>query len=82
MVPNSDNFEITGINPWRNQVRISVKAAPKKGAANKELLNELESILGCPVKILSGEKSRSKKILIEGLSENTIVDKLNLKELI
>ncbi len=76
--PGSSEFEVKGINEWRGNVRISVPAPARDGRANEELLNGLESVLGCEAEIVSGRRSREKKILIVGSSISEISDKLGL----
>jgi hypothetical protein len=48
--------------------KVRVCAAPEKGAANREVIAALASFFRVPpsrVRIVKGEKSRNKKILIE-----------------
>ncbi len=78
--PNSQNFKIDEINPWRNQLKIKVTSKPEKGKANQELLNELKTILNKKIKITAGKKSREKKLLIENITPEEVIQKLNLKE--
>ena len=50
-----------------NMYKVRVSAAPEKGAANKEVVTALASHFGVPrsrVRIIKGEKSRSKVIQI------------------
>lgn len=79
--PGSRIFEIDEINPWRNHLEIKVSSKPEKGKANRELLDELKSILDREVRIVSGVKSREKKILVEDISLEEVVQKLDLKNL-
>lgn len=79
--PNSQNFKIDEINPWRNQLKIKVTSKPEKGKANRELLNELKTNLNKKIKITVGKKSREKKLLIENITPEEVIQKLNLKEL-
>ena len=57
-----------GFNPWTNSLRIKVAGKALKGQANRELVSELERLLNAKVRIISGEKSRKKRHLIEGAS--------------
>ncbi len=46
-------------------LRVGIPAAPEKGAANRELVFRLEELLGCPVRIIAGQKSRRKTLAAE-----------------
>jgi len=39
--PNSNKFQISGFNEWRNRFEIRIKQVPQKGKANKENLKYL-----------------------------------------
>ncbi len=57
------------------QFKWGVGAAPDNGAANKELIKTVAKYFDIPqsrVEILSGETSRSKVILLEGISTESI----------
>jgi uncharacterized protein (TIGR00251 family) len=61
---------------------VRIAAAPVDGAANDELIDVLCDVLDVPkraVSILSGERSRQKRIQIEGLTNELIASKLNPK---
>jgi len=60
---------------YDGKVKVSVTAPPQDGKANKaicDLIAEQLDISGRNVKIVSGQKSREKKVLIE----NVLKDKL------
>ena len=76
--PGADRFRLEGVNSWRNNLRVSVSSGARKGKANQELLEELGSILGRKVRILSGSKSREKKLLVEGASRSGVSKMLDL----
>ena len=53
------------------RIRVALKAPPIEGAANKALKTFLAKQLGVPkraIEIVSGEKSREKRLMIEGLT--------------
>lgn len=55
-------------------LKLRVNAPPVEGAANeacRQFLSKLFGIAKGRVKILSGAKSRQKRILLEGLDEGT-----------
>ena len=68
IVPNSKQFSILGFSPWTNALKIKVKEKPLKGQANKELERELEKLFQAKTQIISGNKSRKKKILVTGIT--------------
>lgn len=43
--PNSNKFQISGFNEWRNRFEIRIKQVPQKGKANKEIVKELSKYL-------------------------------------
>ncbi|MFP4006257.1 MAG: DUF167 domain-containing protein [Candidatus Hadarchaeia archaeon] len=75
---DSNRFEIVGINPWRNHLEIKVKSRARKGAANRELVAELSSILKSDVSIISGEKSREKRLLVTDSTPDEIIQRLKI----
>lgn len=63
----------------QGQVRVRIAAAPVDGAANAALMKFLASELGVPrsrLSILSGEASRTKRILVEGMDRIDLVRRL------
>lgn len=58
-------FEVLGQDAWNKCLKVGVKCEPEKGRANKELEKELEKIFGSEARIVSGQKSRHKKVLVE-----------------
>jgi uncharacterized protein (TIGR00251 family) len=60
-------------------VLIRLAAPPVEGAANEALIAFLSEALGVPrrsIAIVSGEKSRDKRVRIEGLDEAAARDRL------
>lgn len=74
--PNSNKFQISGFNEWRNRFEIRIKQVPQKGKANKEIVKELSKIFNCDVSISKGEKSSQKTIVCYNVSIEDILDKL------
>ena len=68
--PNSGKFslELKG-----DQLMLNLKSLPESGKANQEILSELPKLLRCDVRILSGQKSRKKLLLLEGISESELM---------
>ena len=74
--PNSNKFQISGFNEWRNRFEIRIKQVPQKGKGNKEIVKELSKIFNCDVSISKGEKSSQKTIVCYDVSIEYILDKL------
>lgn len=56
-------------------IKVYVTAAPEKGRANKAVVEVLASRLGVAkraVSIIAGERSRTKTLTVEGLSETEV----------
>jgi uncharacterized protein (TIGR00251 family) len=60
---------------------VRLNASPVDGAANAELIEVLAEALGVPkraVSIVSGERSRQKRIRIDGVTDELVASKLKL----
>ena len=84
VIPRSPRSTITGRRGDAIVVRLA--APPVEGAANDALIEYLARVFDRPrrdVSILSGEKSRDKRIRIDGLSDAEAADRLSaiLKDL-
>jgi len=55
----------SGYDEWRKRICIDVTSLPTKGKANKEILSMLKKFFGKDAKIVYGEKSKEKDVLIE-----------------
>jgi uncharacterized protein (TIGR00251 family) len=63
--PGSKRVGLSSINPWRKTLCVGVKAPPKKGEANKEVLELIAQLFDVPsnqVNILSGATSSTKRV--------------------
>ncbi|AFK23128.1 DUF167 family protein [Pyrococcus sp. ST04] len=76
--PNSKETKIEGIDEWRKRIKISVAAPPVGGKANRELVRFLSKLLNTEVKIVRGETSREKDILIKNLKIQEVKEKLGI----
>ncbi|MGD2250812.1 MAG: DUF167 family protein [Candidatus Methanofastidiosia archaeon] len=74
VIPNSSQYSIA-YDKWRKELKIKVKAVPKKGKANKDVLNYLSQYFESPV-IVSGATTHSKKVQVS----NTVAEVLNILE--
>jgi len=75
VTPNAKRFEIRFEN---GLLKARVRAPPEGGRANEELARELSKIFGLKAFIVKGLKSRDKQVLVEGLSEKQVEQKLRL----
>jgi uncharacterized protein (TIGR00251 family) len=58
---------------------VRLNAPPVDGAANAELIDVLSDVLGVPkraVSIVSGERSRQKRVRIDGVTDELVAAKL------
>ncbi|MCI0413418.1 DUF167 domain-containing protein [bacterium] len=79
-VPRSSKISI--IQESSNQFKIRLTSAPVEGAANAQLIKLLSEKLSLParsVHLISGETGRLKRLKIEGLSLDKIVQLLTEK---
>lgn len=73
VIPKSSKSEIFTYNEWRNCITIKIKEHPSDNKANKKLIKLFSKIFENPnISIISGEKSRNKKILINEKKEMVI----------
>ncbi len=64
VVPNSSEFSVVSFDKENNLLKIRTKAKAQKGKANKELSDKLSELLGSKTEIVSGQKSRHKKLKV------------------
>ena len=77
LVPNSSFSKI--VDYTNEYVRIKISAPPLENRANKELIefcSDLFKISKSKIKIISGEKSKLKKVLIQDCSYEDISQKI------
>jgi len=78
LIPRARCNQITGLvgNNWN----IKIAAPPVNGKANDELINYLSQILRIGksyISIKRGENSRCKLIVVEGLSQDEVIQRLS-----
>ncbi len=66
VVPKSGRF---AVSIKEDKIKIFLKSPAEQNKANLELVKELSKALGCNVRIISGLKSRSKKIELDASEE-------------
>jgi uncharacterized protein (TIGR00251 family) len=72
VIPRSPRSRVDGLRG--DAVLIRLAAPPVEGAANEALVAFLSDVLDLPrrnITIVSGERSRDKRVRIEGLDETT-----------
>jgi uncharacterized protein (TIGR00251 family) len=77
VIPRSPRTRVDGMRGDAFLVRLA--AAPVDGAANDALVAFLAQHLGLPrrnIRIVSGDKSRAKKVAVTGLDVHTITSRL------
>lgn len=62
--PRKSCFGFESVDEWAKALNVKTTNSPKKGKANKELVKELKKFFNAEVKIVKGEKSRNKTVLI------------------
>ena len=72
-VPDSMQFKVMGFNPSMNALKTRVKEKALKGRANNEIIEELNRLFHAKAKIVAGNKSRKKEILLKGILENQAI---------
>lgn len=75
--PNAAKNEVTGYSD--GVLQVNVKAPPVKGKANRELVVFLSRRLDVSqdrIKIIRGNTSRRKLLAIDGLSQQTAINRL------
>jgi uncharacterized protein YggU (UPF0235/DUF167 family) len=73
--PGRGNFSVSLASESPLVLKVGVPAAPEKGAANRELVFQLEKLLGCTVSMIAGQKSR-KKILSAACTQDELMQRV------
>jgi len=79
VIPRAGKTTLAGTRNGALLVRLA--AAPVDGAANTELVAFLSQLLDIPkrhIVVIAGEKSRSKRVKVMGVSAAAIRERLNL----
>jgi uncharacterized protein (TIGR00251 family) len=80
VIPRASKSGVAGMRGSALLVRLN--AAPVDGAANAELIEILSDVLDVPkraISIVAGERSRQKRVQIDGLTDQLVASKLNAK---
>ena len=70
--PGRGSFSVSIVSENPLVLKVAIPAAPEKGAANRELVFRLEKMLGCPVRMIAGQKSRRKTLAAECSTEHLL----------
>jgi len=79
VAPRASRNELVGVEAGALKVRLT--APPVEGAANQALVKLLAKALGVAkgkVTVISGERSRNKRVLVEGLGLDELRGRLGL----
>ncbi len=79
IIPRAGRTMLAGVRD--NALLVRLAAAPVEGAANAALLAFLSDQLQIPkarLEIVTGEKSRSKRVKVKGMSAATVAARLGL----
>jgi uncharacterized protein (TIGR00251 family) len=72
VVPGSSNLAVpSGFNSWRRSLEARLTEEPRKGRANKQLIEAVAELFSLPeseVEVLSGHKSARKVLLVRGIA--------------
>ncbi len=75
--PNSSKSELAGV--FDQRIKIKLKSPPVENAANEEVIEFFKKLLGVSksqIQLISGEKSRRKKVLISGMTQKEFESKI------
>tara|TARA_B100001564_G_C20301433_1_gene517130 strand:- start:295 stop:624 length:330 start_codon:yes stop_codon:yes gene_type:complete len=75
VLPGSTRQGIVGFEKWQGDLRIALTAKAEKGKANSALLHVLSKLFRVPkrfISIVSGHKSRNKKVKVSNTDINTL----------
>ena len=73
--PGSKKSGVQGYDIWKKALIIKLKSPPEGGKANGELIEILSEFFSAEVEIVTGHKSRSKMVVVKGLSESEVYDR-------
>jgi len=72
--PNAKRNEVAGYNEWRGSIEVKVKAPPRDGKANAELVRFLSKLFGVEVEIVKGKTSNQKTVLVKGMEKEKVIE--------
>jgi uncharacterized protein (TIGR00251 family) len=78
--PGSSRRSFGPYDPWRQRIKVAVRARAEKGKANDEVMDLLGEVLGTPVtcvRLLRGNTTRRKCVQIDGVDTTAAVETLD-----
>jgi uncharacterized protein len=81
VIPRAGRSGVSGVRAGALLLRLN--AAPVEGAANAEVVDILSGVLGIPrraVTILTGDRSRLKRVRVEGVSAEFVRSRLQTQD--
>ncbi|AEA47928.1 DUF167 domain-containing protein [Archaeoglobus veneficus] len=72
VTPNSKQSCVYGYNEWRKSIAVRVKAPPKGGKANAEIVELFSKIFRKKVEIVKGHTSSQKVIFVHSASPQEV----------
>ncbi len=79
VTPGASVSCIKGVNRWRNRLEVSVEGRAQEGEANGGLIELLSKVFGVSpnsLTITGGAKSRHKTVFAEGLTAETVGERI------
>jgi uncharacterized protein (TIGR00251 family) len=73
----SSRDAVVALNTWRDTLQVAVRARPRKGAANKAVCDLLTATLAgttATLALVKGDRSRRKRVRIEGASRDAVLN--------
>ncbi len=75
VTPNSSNSEIGDVDPWRGDLKVSVKEKAADGRANKAVISLFAERLGVStnrISIVKGNRKNRKRLFISDMCEKKV----------
>ncbi len=79
VLPGSKRQGIIGFNQWRGKLTVAVRAEARNGMANQAVVHVMATSLSLSTSkmhVVSGAKSRIKKVRIEGVHSDHLIEKI------
>ncbi len=78
--PDSKEKKISGLDPWRGEVKVTVKERAEKGRANEAITEFFAELLGKEknkVHIVKGRKAKHKRLFLSSLERPELEEELS-----
>ncbi len=80
VTPGASHSAIKGVNRWRNCLEVAVSERARDGQANMGLIYFFSQLMDVPhdrINITDGHRSRQKKIFVEGITPEKVLEKIS-----